>query len=139
MEGRPVPDDAHAPSTPSDAPVGSWILERLRNADGSLGHPVPGARPEIRFAPDGAVTGTTGCNSFRGSYRTDAGSIAVQPPATTRRFCLRPPGVMEQESLFLDAITAASAFTVDEHGTLVLSNGAGDPLMEMSRQEPDGT
>jgi heat shock protein HslJ len=117
----------------TEALAGHWVVERLTNPDGLLDPLISGTRIEILFQPDAAVAGSAGCNSFRGSYRTDGRSITFDTPATTRRFCHRPPGVMEQESRFLESISATTGYSIGEDGTLSLVDADGLSLAVMTR------
>ena len=60
---------------------GEWRIVGLNGA-------VPIETPEVRFARDGAFSGTTGCNSFQGQARFDGNELIVEGPvATTRMAC----------------------------------------------------
>ncbi|MFN8632875.1 MAG: META domain-containing protein [Chloroflexota bacterium] len=62
------------------------------------------------FTEDGSVAGGSGCNTYRGSYLIDGSTITFSQMATTRRACVQP-GVMEQEQAFLAALTAVRRFS----------------------------
>ena len=55
--------------------------------------------PSVRFLPGGQLTGTTGCNSFQGTYAMVDDRLVMNPGAMTKKFC---EGVQEQK--FLEAM-----------------------------------
>jgi heat shock protein HslJ len=83
---------------------------------------IEGNQPTILFAADGAVSGTSGCNQYNGSFTTDGGGITFSPMATTRMACEGPAS--EQEATFLPALQGATAWSIAD-GNLTLS-GASD-------------
>jgi heat shock protein HslJ len=54
--------------------------------------------PTIRFL-EGQVTGTTGCNSFRGTYTVNGSDLTLSPLATTLVGCPGPLEAVEREIL----------------------------------------
>ncbi|SIO47781.1 Heat shock protein HslJ [Rhodovulum sp. ES.010] len=105
----PAPAAAEA-----DDPV-PWRLVAVNGA------PVEG-KPEIGFARDGAISGSTGCNRFQARGRMEDGSLVVEDPvATTRMAC---SGAMDaQESRILSAMQGRIAVAFDPlTGRLGLSN-----------------
>ncbi|HVJ02082.1 MAG TPA: META domain-containing protein, partial [Sphingomonas sp.] len=56
--------------------------------------------PNIAFQRS-VLSGTTGCNGFRGSYRVEGGAMIAGPLATTRRACQPPVNQQEQRLLAL--------------------------------------
>lgn len=62
----------------------------------------------IAFGLDGGLSGSAGCNRYRGSFLASGGSFSASPLGTTRMMCA--PAVNEQERLFLAALQAATAW-----------------------------
>jgi heat shock protein HslJ len=60
---------------------------------------------------DGTVSGSTGCNTFTGTYETDGDNITMGPLATTRAACPTPE-LTTQESQYLIALGLARTFEV---------------------------
>jgi hypothetical protein len=80
-------------------------------------------RPTLTFGTDGMVNGTTGCNSFSGTYTESGDQITFGPLASTRRACM-DPAVTAQEQLIFSVLSGTVAFTrVGE--TLTISAPAG--------------
>jgi len=55
--------------------------------------------PSLRFLPGGQLAGSTGCNSFQGTYAMVDDRLVMNPGAMTKKFCEG-----DQEQKFLDAI-----------------------------------
>ena len=60
-----------------------WKLVSVRGMD------VPEGRREahIVMAPDGRLSGNTGCNLMKGNYKLDGPSLSFGPILTTRMYC----------------------------------------------------
>lgn len=118
--------------------VGSWHVDRLRTIAGSLEPLLEGTRVHAQFDDAGAIVGSAGCNSYRGSFEMEGDSITVGTLATTRKFCLRPPGVMEQEARYLEVLATAVHYSFGPEDTLRLSDDAGAVVLELTRVEDQG-
>lgn len=55
--------------------------------------------PTLRFLPGGQLMGTTGCNSFQGTYAMVDDRLVMNPATMTKKFCEG-----DQEQKFLDAM-----------------------------------
>ena len=85
------------------SPVGNWQVTGFLRGD-AVTSPLVGTELTARFGDDGALTGSAGCNRYTGSYTSDKGAIEITAPASTRKACAEPAGVMEQEAAYLDAL-----------------------------------
>ena len=61
------------------------------------------------------VSGSSGCNTFTGSYTLDGINVTIGPLASTMMACEQP--VMDQEAAFLKALQTPSS--VEQHGASV--------------------
>lgn len=113
--------------------IGDWEVTAFLNGV-VLGPPLPGTRITARFADDGSISGSTACNVYRGSYFLDGEEIRIQPPAATRKACLSPEGVMEQEAAYLASLPTAVRFRIEE-GILELFAADGTFVASYSRLE----
>lgn len=68
-------------------------------------------KPYFTIASDGQLTGTTGCNSMRGTAKVSPGQIEFSPIATTRMAC--DPEATQIEQTILAAMTGTATVTVD--------------------------
>ena len=69
------------------------------------------------------VTGTTGCNSYGGSYTYADGKIAFGPLRMTLMACIGPIG--EVEGRFTQAMSGATTATTDAEGRLIIDGTGG--------------
>ena len=100
-----------------DLPGSTWELVAM---DGEA--PAGDAAPTLAFDEQGAVSGSTGCNTFSGEVAIDGNDLSFGPLVTTRMACA-DPAANAQEEAFLSAMERVSAYTVDEQGRLVLQGG----------------
>jgi heat shock protein HslJ len=106
----------------------TWVLGSYRVAGATVKvaqgldqAPLAGSRVDIRFE-NGRVTGTSGCNSYGGSYVLDGTALAFGPMISTRKAC--PQDLMKQEGDYLRVLGAADTVALDANG-LTLSGPAG--------------
>lgn len=99
--------------------IGSdWVLVSLNGAE-----PLADSEITLSFGTDGRVTGSSGCNRYFGAYRlTEGGGLEIGPLAGTRMFCQGALG--EQETRYLEALEATTAYTLDQRLRLFQANGA---------------
>jgi len=98
-----------------------WQVETM----GGVGV-VAGSEPQINFAEDGAINGTTGCNRFFGRYAQDGGALQFSGTGMTRMACMAD-GVMEQETAFAAILQGAAQLDIDPSGRITIQgeNGVG--------------
>lgn len=89
-----------------------WVLEELG------GVTLVDVEPTLTFGGDGTVTGSSGCNTFSGTYALDGPTLTFGPLATTKKGCADP--TMFVESAFLAAMGGITDWSVDAAGRLVL-------------------
>ncbi|GEM_PF-410633 len=94
---------------PADAPTAPVASELSRNA------------PTIRFDAEG-VTGSTGCNTFGGTFTFDNTAIDFGNLFSTMMAC---EGLMEQEQALLSALNSATSYTVSPEGVLQIVYDGG--------------
>lgn len=104
---------------PRDLTVREWVVERI---DGR--GVVDNSRTTITLSPSGQLAGRAGCNRFTGSYRLQGAAMEVSGVATTRMICV--PALMDQESRFMQALGATTAWRIQPDGRLELG-GPGGP------------
>ncbi|MBS0481036.1 MAG: META domain-containing protein [Proteobacteria bacterium] len=86
----------------SEALTGTWQVRSIG------GHPVSGGQvPTIVFSDAGIVSGSTGCNTYRGRYTVSGNAISLGPVAMTRRACVNDTGA--QERAFITALAGVRA------------------------------
>lgn len=118
------------------------------NANGGLGgtdwtvisiagtETIPDARPTMRFAFDGQLTGSDGCNRFGAPFRTDRQEITIGKLTSTLIDCELQ--LAAQAQAFSEALTGASTWRLTEAGDLEL-RGHGDVIAEPLVDAPSPT
>ncbi len=89
-----------------------------------------GARPTMRFAPDGTISGSAGCNQYTGRFRTEGDKIAIGAVSSTLMGCEGELG--QQEAAFLAGLEGASTWRQTETGQLEIGGTVeivGAPLV----------
>lgn len=76
----------------------------------------PDGFPTLNFGNNNKLFGSTGCNRFIGSFKTDKNLISLEPGAVTKMHCPNIP-----EETFLSAIKRVKEFKL-EGNTLTLLN-----------------
>lgn len=112
-------------------PAGSWQATGFLQGD-AVTSPIAGTEVTASFATDGTLAGSAGCNTYTAQYTLDRDTISIDPPATTRKSCAEPAGVMEQEAAYLAALVQAERFSVGG-GSLELLRSDGTNVAAFSR------
>lgn len=110
-------------------PLGStsWRLATLHAQQ-----PLPDAEVTLRFAADGTIGGSDGCNNYSGSYTAQSPMIRFQSDlAATMMACPEP--IMSQARAYAEALKGAATFAV-EAGRLILRDGAGGEVATFAAQ-----
>lgn len=89
------------------------------------------AVPSARFQPDGALTGTDGCNAFRSTWSvTGERALDIAALASTRMACPEGGGVVALR--VVETLETAAGYRFDAEGeALVLLDGAGEPIARL--------
>ncbi|EAQ73955.1 MULTISPECIES: META domain-containing protein [unclassified Synechococcus] len=90
-----------------------WIVTGLNNGKQAVVSTLTGTTLSLELSARGRLAGTAGCNRYTATAVLGQGTIQVGPPAATRRICVRPRGVMEQEIQFLSALESASTWQIE--------------------------
>ena len=120
-----------------------WRLVSLGPA-GSESDVVQGTTVTLRFGEDGRASGSTGCNSYGGSYEVRGDTISFSRIVATRRACL-DQNANQQEHRFLMALESASRFRLasnrltlfGDRGRTVL-NFVNNSASEPGNEPPSG-
>jgi heat shock protein HslJ len=109
--------------------VGHWNINAYLQTSGqAFSSVVNGSNPTAVFGSDGSLSGTTGCNTFNGTYQTNGDTITISPLATTRKAC--PPNLSDQEAGILAGFQTATHYEVTK-GRATLFNGANQRAIEL--------
>jgi heat shock protein HslJ len=108
-----------------------WLVEDIAGQG-----VVDRAQTTIQFAKDGAVSGDTSVNRYKGKAKINGAKISFGPLASTRS--AGPPALMDQEQKFLKALDAVASFRIETTGLLFLLDDSGDIVLRCSQLEtPD--
>jgi heat shock protein HslJ len=119
----------------SDLAGSAWNVVNYNNGKEAVVGLLADTTLTVAFGDDGSISGSAGCNNFRGGYTVDGATIAIGPLATTRMMCPTPEGVMEQEAAFIAALESAATYRID--GDRLDLRTADDALAAvMVRAEP---
>ena len=117
----------YAVAQPAELGGVTWHATGINNGRGGVESVVAGTDPTATFdTTAGTVSGDAGCNQYNAAYTTSGGTITVGAPASTRRFCAAPDGVMEQEGRYLTALQSAATYSI--RGDLLEMRTADDAL-----------
>lgn len=97
-----------------------WRLISLGPA-GAETNAVAGTTVTLRFAEDNRASGSTGCNSYNGTYQVRGDNISFSRLVSTRRACL-DQNANEQEQRFLSTLGAANRFRLTKGRLTILSD-----------------
>lgn len=105
----------------------NWTLQSFTDASGSHIPAQSGTEVTAMFGSDGRIAGTAGCNRYFATYTTRDYQISITGIGSTKMFC-HGPGVMEQESAFLEDLSKTSSFRVSE-SSLKFYDSAGKTVL----------
>lgn len=126
--GAQVLGYAPAPADPLDGP---WAVTGFNNGAEAVVSPAEGTELTVNFSPDGQVFGSSGCNTYSGSYTFADGSLTVGALAMTMMAC--EDAINTQEQQFLTALQVPS--TVEASGGTVTLRDA-DGAMQVTLARP---
>jgi heat shock protein HslJ len=86
-----------------------WEVTGYNNGRQAVVGPKTGTRLTVKFQ-GGKVSGSSGCNRFRGVFTAEGSALKIGPLATTRKAC--EDAVITQEREFLSALESATTWDV---------------------------
>jgi len=115
----------------------SWTLISGLSGAGTW-NVLPGTVITATFGEDGQVSGSAGCNNYFASYQSRLNSLTVGTAATTRMYCEKPTGVMNQETLYLSNLAGAATYAI-EGDLLMVYDTTGKTLLTYGKGLPEPT
>jgi len=97
----------------------TWIAHEM-SVDGTMTPPVPENPPYAAF-DNGAISGSSGCNSYTGGYEASGGSMAIGPLAATKMACITP--LMGQETVYFGLLGQVDSYEVNGDELVLSGNG----------------
>jgi heat shock protein HslJ len=114
----------------------SWHATGINNGRQGVQSVMNGTLVTISFGGEGDASGTGGCNRYSGHYEVTGSSISIGKVAVTAMACADPPGVMEQEQAYFNAL--ATAATVRFEGQRLELRTADGALAVSFERAPGG-
>ncbi len=105
----------------------TWVLISMFDGVGAMTSPLAGSQITAAFAADGGMAGLAGCNNYNSAYSTANGSMSIGLAISTRKFCAKPAGVMDQEAFYLALLPTVASYTI-QNGRLTLLNGVAQEV-----------
>lgn len=112
-----------------------WRLVSL-GPSGSEANIVAGTTVTLKFGEDGRASGSTGCNSYSGTYQVRGDNISFSRLVSTRRACL-DQNANQQEQRFLSTLEAANRFRLSSNRLTILSDRGRNVLNFVNNSEPE--
>lgn len=97
---------------------------------------VAGTTVTLKFGEDGRASGSTGCNSYGGTYQVRGDNISFSRLISTRRACL-DQNANQQEQRFLSALEAANRFRLSSNRLTILSDRGRNALNFVNNSQSD--
>jgi len=115
-----------------------WRLVSFGSA-GSEDSLVAGTTVTLKFGEDGRAGGSTGCNSYSGTYQVRGDTISFGRLISTKRACL-DQNANQQEQRFLTALESANRFRLASDRLTIMSVRGRNALnfVNGSDSEPNG-
>jgi len=88
----------------------AWQVQSYNNGRGGVVTSLQNTQLTATFDAQGNISGSAGCNSYRGTYIVAGTQLSIGPLATTRMACPEP--VMQQENEFLAALGATGQYSI---------------------------
>ena len=98
---------------------------------------VAGTKVTLTFGEDGRASGSTGCNSYSGTYQVRGDNISFSRLVSTKRACL-DQNANQQEQRFLSTLEAANRFRLTNNRLTILSDRGRSSLNFVHIPEPEG-
>ena len=89
--------------------VGDWQVTSFHQGN-AIKSTINGTHLTAKFDDAGSLSGSAGCNEYHATYTTDRDAIQIGPPSAQQKECPQPPGIMEQEHAYLQALTEARRY-----------------------------
>lgn len=129
---KPTPAEETSPADWSAIADRDWQLMRIKAKDKTL-MPMTPILASINFTKDGKIAGSTGCNSYFGSYTRKDATLDVSPLGSTKMMCVE--NAMEIEDAFITGMANVKGWQLQE-GDLILVDGSNKSIMTFEQIKP---
>lgn len=108
---------------------GRWILDSFSTPATGFQRPLPGTEITARFGADGSLSGSSGCNSYNGTFTAYDQKLRVNRLTVSQALCDSPEGIMDQEGLFLSLLQQSARMSISA-GKLTVFDSVGNRILE---------
>lgn len=112
-----------------------WQARGINNGKGGVVSSKTTHRATARFEA-GKVSGNAGCNNFSASYKINDENLTIGPAMSTKKICLDPEGIMDQEQQYLQALQATHTYKLGRD-RIELRSEKGSLLVRFSAHTPN--
>jgi heat shock protein HslJ len=91
----------------------SWQVLSVNNGKQAVVSTIIDSKLTAHFSSDGKLSGSAGCNQYTASYEVSGKTIKIGSVAATRKLCMKPESIMEQEAQFLHALETVARYRLD--------------------------
>jgi polar amino acid transport system substrate-binding protein len=117
-----------APPVTSPLENSAWQLLFYYDGVGALVSVINGTEITALFDGNNALTGTAGCNTYNGRFISQGTQLAISNVSGTQLLCGDPPGVMDQETRYLQLLPTARTYQIVNQ-ELTIRDGAGQVIL----------
>ena len=118
------------PAEPVPVEGTAWLL-KFQVLEGGPAPVSPGTEITA-LLEDGTISGSSGCNTYQGSYELNDDNLVIGDLAVTERVCEDPVGIMDQEAAYISTLSTVASLSqsgttlelMDADGRLILLYGA---------------
>jgi heat shock protein HslJ len=107
----------------------NWIVQSINNLQDALMSPIRGTDLNLNLDEAGNASGSSGCNTFSGSYEATDTTLTFGPLASTMMAC--EDDIMNQEAAYLNALQSTALFEVQ--GNFLLLKDASERVLVVLR------
>jgi heat shock protein HslJ len=102
----------------------NWQVNYYNNGRGAVVSALIGSQMNLTVSAGGHLSGNGGCNDYDAGYKVQGAKLTIGPIAATHMRCARPPGVMEEESAYLAALSRVATYQI-QADRLLLGDAQG--------------
>jgi heat shock protein HslJ len=108
---------------------GQWLLNSMSTPSAGFVIPISGTDLTAEFGSSGDLSGSAGCNTYSGGFTAYDEVLFIGSPLSTGQLaCNTPPGIMEQEQLFLSLMESADSFEISDR-QLSIFDSSGNVIL----------
>jgi heat shock protein HslJ len=109
----------------ADLERAKWVLAVYGEVDSPIAV-LPGSEMTAVFeGGEGQLSGSAGCNTYFATYAVDGNRLTISDMAFTEMYCADPEGVMDQEQQFLQALSGAETYEIQDGQLRIRYSGGG--------------